>query len=66
MRTPATDSDLRNVDYLPSQLTRSNASHVLITSVVAANTGKYSCEVSADAPSFHTQIMFKEMTVVGE
>lgn len=48
------------------QQTRSNASHVLLTSVVAANSGRYGCEASADAPSFHTQIQFKEMTVVGE
>lgn len=48
------------------QQARSNASHVLLTSVVAANSGKYGCEASADAPSFHTQIMFKEMMVVGE
>lgn len=51
---------------LDLQQTRSNASHVLLTSVVANNSGKYGCEASADAPSFHTQIMFKEMMVVGE
>lgn len=31
-----------------------------------ATAGKYSCEVSADAPSFHTLIAAAELEVVGE
>ncbi|KAL1381468.1 hypothetical protein pipiens_013430, partial [Culex pipiens pipiens] len=42
--------------------TLSNASLVVIK---AANvTGKYSCEVSADAPSFHTMIVSGDMEVI--
>lgn len=42
----------------------SNQSQVLITEVPFNNSGKFSCEVSADAPSFHTSIVSSEMEVV--
>jgi hypothetical protein len=31
-----------------------------------ALSGRYSCEVSADAPSFHTALVSGDMNVVGE
>jgi hypothetical protein len=34
--------------------------------VIPATTGKYSCEVSADAPSFHTDIVSGDLEVVGK
>ncbi|XP_075150368.1 uncharacterized protein LOC142224479 [Haematobia irritans] len=44
--------------------TQSNESQLVLESVNAAATGKYSCEVSADAPSFHTLIGAGEMEIV--
>ncbi|CAO1305113.1 unnamed protein product [Diamesa serratosioi] len=42
----------------------SNRSQILIKSVEPSISGKYSCEISADAPSFHTSIVGGEMEVV--
>uniref|UniRef100_T1GU24 Ig-like domain-containing protein n=1 Tax=Megaselia scalaris TaxID=36166 RepID=T1GU24_MEGSC len=42
----------------------SNESQVTLDSVQMATSGKYSCEVSADAPSFHTLISAGELDVV--
>ncbi|XP_052867395.1 uncharacterized protein LOC128273467 [Anopheles cruzii] len=42
----------------------SNESHVVLKAVETNNSGKYSCEVSADAPSFHTIIVSGDMEVV--
>lgn len=44
----------------------SNESHLILTEVEPTISGKYSCEVSADAPSFHTSILSGELEVVGE
>lgn len=44
--------------------TLSNQSHVTLVSVPLSITGKFSCEVSADAPSFHTLIHTAEMEIV--
>ncbi|TMW40082.1 hypothetical protein DOY81_014838, partial [Sarcophaga bullata] len=44
--------------------TQSNASHVFLRNVSTSITGRYACEVSADAPSFHTSIMWGEMDVI--
>lgn len=44
----------------------SNASHVLLKAVESNISGKYKCEVSADAPSFHTELQIGEMEVVGK
>ncbi|XP_058987381.1 uncharacterized protein LOC101888481 [Musca domestica] len=44
--------------------TQSNASHVFIRNVSLAISGRYACEVSADAPSFHTTMMGGVMDVV--
>uniref|UniRef100_A0A1I8MXF4 CD80-like immunoglobulin C2-set domain-containing protein n=1 Tax=Musca domestica TaxID=7370 RepID=A0A1I8MXF4_MUSDO len=43
---------------------QSNESQLVLETVNAITTGKYSCEVSADAPSFHTLIAAAEMEVV--
>ncbi|XP_055309265.1 uncharacterized protein LOC129573094, partial [Sitodiplosis mosellana] len=43
---------------------QSNASHVLLRSVEPSISGKFSCEVSADAPSFHTEIADAPLEVV--
>uniref|UniRef100_A0A1I8PZZ0 CD80-like immunoglobulin C2-set domain-containing protein n=1 Tax=Stomoxys calcitrans TaxID=35570 RepID=A0A1I8PZZ0_STOCA len=43
---------------------QSNESQLVLESINSAATGKYSCEVSADAPSFHTLIGAGEMEVV--
>ncbi|XP_037957174.1 uncharacterized protein LOC119687071 [Teleopsis dalmanni] len=42
----------------------SNESQLVLDAVNLASTGKYSCEVSADAPSFHTLIAAGELDVV--
>ncbi|XP_037898181.1 uncharacterized protein LOC119642934 isoform X3 [Glossina fuscipes] len=42
----------------------SNESQLVLDTVNAATTGKYSCEVSADAPSFHTLISAGDLEVV--
>lgn len=44
-------------------MAESNATHVFIRNPTS---GKYSCEVSADAPSFNTFLVSGEMEVVGE
>lgn len=44
----------------------SNGSNIVILALDTPLSGKYSCEVSADAPSFHTTIVSAEMEVVGE
>ncbi|XP_071439713.1 uncharacterized protein [Hetaerina americana] len=43
---------------------RSNASQVVLRHVTPAISGRYSCEVSADAPSFHTAVVSGDMDVV--
>ncbi|XP_037913709.1 uncharacterized protein LOC119653211 isoform X2 [Hermetia illucens] len=42
----------------------SNESQLTLASVQSSTSGKYSCEVSADAPSFHTLIASGELEVV--
>lgn len=48
------------------QRSASNESQVALSHVQPSATGKYSCEVSADAPSFHTEIATKDLEVVGK
>ncbi|KAM7353810.1 beaten path Ib isoform 1-T3 [Cochliomyia hominivorax] len=45
-------------------ITQSNASHVFLRNVSTTTSGRYACEVSVDAPSFHTSIMRGEMDVI--
>ncbi|XP_067625365.1 uncharacterized protein beat-Ia [Eurosta solidaginis] len=42
----------------------SNESQLVLDAVTVSTTGKYSCEVSADAPSFHTEISAGELEVI--
>lgn len=44
----------------------SNESQLTLASVQPSVSGKYSCEVSADAPSFHTLIETGDLEVVGK
>lgn len=46
-------------------MTQSNESQVVLENLTPKMTGKYTCEVSADAPSFATVIDSVEMEVVG-
>lgn len=48
------------------QIKKSNASSVLLTALDPSHSGKYRCEVSADAPSFHTSIVTGDLEVVGK
>ena len=47
------------------QVQSSNASRIVLNNVVPEISGKFSCEVSADAPSFQTHIVSGELQVVG-
>lgn len=47
------------------QKSKSNATQIVLRDVVPSLTGHYNCEVSADAPSFHTAFVSAEMIVVG-
>ncbi|XP_058816298.1 uncharacterized protein LOC131679575 [Topomyia yanbarensis] len=42
----------------------SNASHVILANVEPHTSGKYSCEITEAAPSFHTQIVTRDLNVV--
>lgn len=48
------------------QVSVSNAKNVTLLSVSREISGEFQCEVSADAPSFHTQVLSTPMTVAGE
>jgi hypothetical protein len=50
---------------LPLQISQSNAWTVALRDVQRDLTGFYKCEVSADAPLFHTEIKSGLMIVVG-
>jgi hypothetical protein len=52
--------------FLPFQQSSSNESQLVLSSVTPATSGKFSCEVSADFPSFHTNIVSGDMEVVGK
>lgn len=49
-----------------TQNSGSNQSHVMLVSAAPWTSGKYTCEVSADAPSFHTEVATKDLEVVGK
>lgn len=48
------------------QRAASNESQLALSNVSLPTAGKYSCEVSADAPSFHTLIVAGDLEVVGK
>jgi len=45
---------------------KSNATQLTLRHVQLSLSGRYSCEVSADAPSFHTALVSGDMDIVGE
>lgn len=49
-----------------NQVSQSGPNQVVLRDVQSYMTGKYRCEVSADAPSFHTKIVSSWMHVVCE
>lgn len=53
-----------SLSFFLLQLNKSNASKVTIRGVKRTQSGVYQCEVSADAPSFHTENSGSSMTVV--
>lgn len=42
-----------------------NETHLALQDLRRSSSGKYSCEVSADAPSFQTIVKSKDLKVVG-
>lgn len=52
--------------YLKTQLHNSTDTQVVLDNVSLASTGRYRCEVSAEAPSFQTVSDHGDMVVVGE
>lgn len=54
------------VSLFVRQVSLSDARNVTLLDVQKQLTGYYKCEVSADAPSFHTEIKSASMTVVGK
>ncbi|XP_031830617.1 uncharacterized protein LOC116426166 isoform X2 [Nomia melanderi] len=52
------------IGNLTVKKTESNATQVTLTNLQLDAAGRYSCEVSADAPSFHTAIVYATMNVV--
>lgn len=64
--TPKENPSLKAFPVLGITVERSqsNGSHLTLTAVEPTMSGKYSCEVSADSPSFHTSIVSSEMEVV--
>lgn len=48
------------------QIHNSTESQVVLKSVNLSSTGRYRCEVSAEAPSFQTVSDHGDMTVVGK
>ncbi|XP_011153049.1 uncharacterized protein LOC105191385 [Harpegnathos saltator] len=52
------------IGNLTVKKTESNATQVVLTKLELEAAGEYSCEVSADAPSFHTALVYATMNVV--
>ncbi|XP_020286415.1 uncharacterized protein LOC109856021 [Pseudomyrmex gracilis] len=52
------------IENLTVKKTESNATQVVLTKLELEAAGEYSCEVSADAPSFHTATRSAKMNVV--
>ncbi|KAG8225252.1 hypothetical protein J437_LFUL015042 [Ladona fulva] len=47
-------------------LSESNANHVVLRDAGFSLTGRYRCEVSADAPSFDTALVVASLVIVGK
>lgn len=52
--------------YVIFQMNRSNGEQVLLRRLDLSLAGNFSCEVTADSPSFATQIATKLIDVVGK
>lgn len=63
---PMNDLAAGNRESKRTQKHLSNESHIVLNSVQSQSMGKYSCEVSADAPSFHTLYDSVDLKVVGK
>lgn len=63
---PMNDLAAGNWESKRTQKHLSNESHIVLNSVQSQSMGKYSCEVSADAPSFHTLYDSVDLKVVGK
>lgn len=48
------------------QISRSGAHRVVLQQATPAMAGRFRCEVSADAPTFHTDIRSAPLEVVGK
>jgi hypothetical protein len=48
------------------QVSKSGANQVVLRDVQLELAGKYRCEVSADAPTFHTEVVVSHMHVACE
>ncbi|KAH0554212.1 hypothetical protein KQX54_008535 [Cotesia glomerata] len=55
--------DVSNISGTNKPKTESNATQVTLENLELDAAGEYSCEVSADAPSFHTAIVYATMNV---
>lgn len=57
---------IKTTTHLLFQVSVSDAHNVTLLSVGRDISGQFQCEVSADAPLFHTQLMSAPMTVAGK
>jgi hypothetical protein len=64
--TRSLQSQYNTVCLSVPQISRSDARNVTLLNIQKQLTGFYKCEVSADAPLFHTEIKSAFMTVVGK
>ena len=51
---------------LKKQQAASNVSQLTLGNVMPSTSGKYSCEVTADFPSFHSGIASGDLEIVGK
>uniref|UniRef100_A0A182NU52 Ig-like domain-containing protein n=1 Tax=Anopheles dirus TaxID=7168 RepID=A0A182NU52_9DIPT len=62
--TPQEKPSMKVFTAVDVERSLSNESNVVIRALETNVSGKYSCEVSADAPSFHTMIVSGDMEVI--
>ncbi|XP_052894969.1 uncharacterized protein LOC128302235 [Anopheles moucheti] len=62
--TPQEKPSMKVFTAVDVERSLSNESNVVIKALETNVSGKYSCEVSADAPSFHTMIVSGDMEVI--
>ncbi|XP_040168157.1 uncharacterized protein LOC120903039 [Anopheles arabiensis] len=62
--TPQEKPSMKVFSAVDVERSLSNESNVVIKALETNVSGKYSCEVSADAPSFHTMIVSGDMEVI--